>query len=53
MCTAFFVFFLVGYGMSTYTEGGIIGNGKYYGSNFDYNDYIIFGIYFCLLLISV
>jgi hypothetical protein len=31
MCVAYFIFYLIGFGISTEAAGGIVGNGKAYG----------------------
>jgi hypothetical protein len=31
MCIAYFIFYLIGFSISTQADGGIIGNGKAYG----------------------
>ena len=31
MCVAYFIFYLIGFGISTEASGGIVGNGKAYG----------------------
>jgi ammonium transporter, Amt family len=53
LCVAYFIFYLVGYGVSTEAEGGIVGYGKSYGQNFTSLDYSRWIISFGLCLISV
>ena len=53
MCVAYFIFYILGFGISTEAAGGIIGNGKAYGQNFESIDYTRWIISFGLCLISV
>ena len=53
MCVAYFIFYLIGFGISTEAAGGIVGNGKAYGQDFESIDYTRWIISFGLCLISV
>lgn len=53
MCVAYFIFYLIGFGISTEAQGGIVGNGKAYGQDFESIDYTRWIISFGLCLISV
>mmetsp|Transcript_17468 Transcript_17468/g.26920 ORF Transcript_17468/g.26920 Transcript_17468/m.26920 type:complete len:282 (+) Transcript_17468:62-907(+) len=53
MCISFFVFYLIGFGVSTSATGGIVGNGKSYGQEFKEVDYTKWIVSFGLCLISV
>lgn len=53
MCVAYFIFYLIGFGISTKAEGGIVGNGKASGHDFESIDYTRWIISFGLCLISV
>ena len=53
MCVAYFIFYLIGFGISQEAAGGVVGNGKAYGQDFESLDYTLWIISFGLCLISV
>lgn len=53
MCVAYFIFYLIGFGISTKADGGIVGNGKASSHDFQSSDYTRWIISFGLCLISV
>jgi len=53
MCVAFFIFYLVGFGISTDASGGVVGNDGVQGHEFESIDYTRWIISFGLCLISV
>ena len=48
-------FFITGYGLATEAKGGIMGEARFFGTRFDYNDYsqFLFHLSLCVMMATI